>query len=134
MTAKKNRANASVGQKIWREPRISSLFVWRNKRWRSCRLHFFRLKLRWPSHISAEDCQYVWAVVDIDFFVRFVSRAEIVAFFFVEEGSQTRTQCAAVHSSLDTEKNIAAFPKIVVLIFFYLSSVQKMPVSTFRQL
>ena len=36
----KNRANASVGQKIWREPRISSLFVWRNKRWRPCRLRF----------------------------------------------------------------------------------------------
>ena len=36
----KNRANASVGRKIWREPRISSLFVWRNKRWRPCRLHF----------------------------------------------------------------------------------------------
>ena len=75
---------------------------------------FFR---RWPSHISAEDCQYVWAVVDIDFFVRFVSRAEIVA-FFVGEGSQTRPQNAAVHSSFDTEKKIAALPKIVVLIFF----------------
>ena len=37
---RKNRANASVGQKIWREPRISSLFVWRNKRWRPCRLRF----------------------------------------------------------------------------------------------
>ena len=36
----KNRANASVGQKIWREPRISSLFVWRNKRLRPCRLRF----------------------------------------------------------------------------------------------
>ena len=36
----KNRANASVGQKIWREPRICSLFVWRNKRWRPCRLRF----------------------------------------------------------------------------------------------
>ena len=42
---------------------------------------FFRLYLPWPSHISAEDGQYVWAVVDIDFFLRFVSRAEIVAFF-----------------------------------------------------
>ena len=36
----KNRANASVGQKNWREPRVSSLFVCRNKRWRPCRLHF----------------------------------------------------------------------------------------------
>ena len=36
----KNRANANVGQKIWREPRISSLFVWRNKRWRPCPLRF----------------------------------------------------------------------------------------------
>ena len=97
---------------------------------------FFRLWLRWPSHILAEDCQYVWAVADIDFFVRFVSRAEIVA-FFVGEGSQTRPQCAAVHSSFDTEKKIAAFPKVVVLIFFIrsvLSVFKKMPVSTFRQL
>ena len=36
----KNRANASVGQKIWREPRISSLFAWRNKRLRPCGLRF----------------------------------------------------------------------------------------------
>ena len=37
--------------------------------------------MRWPSHISAEDCQYVLAFVDIDFFVHFVSWAEIVASF-----------------------------------------------------
>ena len=36
----KKPANASVGQKIWREPWISSLFEWRNKRWRPCRLRF----------------------------------------------------------------------------------------------
>ena len=71
----------------------------------------------WPSHISAEDCQYVWAVVDIDFFVRFVSRAEIVAIFLSEKDPKLvpSVQRYIHHSTL--RKN-AAFPKIVVLIFF----------------
>ena len=38
MTRKKKRANASVGQNIWCEPRISSLFVQRNKRRCPCGL------------------------------------------------------------------------------------------------
>ena len=41
-----------VGLKIWREPRFSGkqelVSLWRL---------YFRLKLRWPSHFSAEDCQ-----------------------------------------------------------------------------
>ena len=78
---KKNRANASVGQKVWREPRISSLFVWRNRRWRPCRLRFsgcscaglpiFQLRM---ANMSGQS----WTSI---FFVRFVSRAEIFAFF-----------------------------------------------------
>ena len=39
--------------------------------------------------------------------------------FFVVEGSQTRPQCAAVHSSFGTEKKIAAFPNIAELIFLF---------------
>ena len=81
--------------------------------------------MRWHSHISAEDCQYVWAVVDIDFFVQFVSRAEMVAFFFVGEGSQTRPQCAAVHSSFDTEKKNCSFPQNSGAQFFFIRSVFK---------
>ena len=75
------------------------------------------------------------AVADIDFFFfGFVSREESVA-FFLGEGSQTGPQCAAMHSSFDTERKFAAFPKLVVLtFFFYLFSVQKIPVLTFRQL
>ena len=106
----KNRANASVGQKIWRAPRISSLFEWRNKRWRPCRLRFsgcscaglpiFQLRI---ASMSGQSYTSI-------FFVRFVSRAEIVA-FFVGEGSQTRPQCAAVHSSFDTEKKLQLSPK-----------------------
>ena len=82
--------------------------------------------MRWPSHIShrAENCQYVWVVVDIDFCVQFVSRAEIVA-FFCRRRIQTRPQCAAVHSSFGTEKKIATHPKIAVLIFFFIRSVIK---------
>ena len=45
--------------------------------------------------------------------------------FFVGEGSQTRPQCAAAHSSFGTEKKIATFPKITVLIFFFIRSVIK---------
>ena len=78
----KNRANASVGQKIWARTSNLQSFCIEKQEMASLWTSFFRLQLRWPSHFSAEDCQYVWAVVDIDFFLRFVSRAEIVAFFF----------------------------------------------------
>ena len=63
-------------------------------------------------------------IVDIDFFVLFVSRAEIVA-FFVGEGSQTRPQRAAVHSSFDTEKKLQISQKQGCSFSFYSFSFQK---------
>ena len=46
-----------AGQKIWREPRFSGLFVLRSKSWRPCEGCLLGGSLRWPSHFSAEDCQ-----------------------------------------------------------------------------
>ena len=122
---KKPRRNASVGQKIWREARISSLFVWRHKRWRPCGLCISGCSCAGLPIFQLRIASMSGAVADIDFFFfGFVSREESVAFFF-GEGSQTRPQCAAMHSSFDTERKFAAFPKLVVLTFFFICSVFK---------
>ena len=73
--------------------------------------------MRWHSHISAEDCQYVWAVVNIDFFVRFVSRAEMVAFFLSEDPKLVPSVQRYIHHSTPRKK-LQLSPKIVVLSFF----------------
>ena len=125
VTPQKNRANASVGQKIWREPRISSLFVWRNKRWRPCGLclsgcscsglPIFQLRM---ASMSGQSQTSIFS-----FGLSLGQRA--LHFFFFGEESQTRPQCAAVHSSFDTEKN-CSFPKNSgPHFFFYSFSVQK---------
>ena len=81
--------------------------------------------MRWPSHISAEDCQYVWAVVDIDFFVRFVFRAEIVAFFFCRRRIPNSSPvCSGTFIIQHWEKN-CSFPKNSGAHFSFIRSVIK---------
>ena len=77
---KKRRERQCRAKDLARTANLQS-FCMEKQEMASLSTSFFRLYLPWPSHISAEDGQYVWAVVDIDFFLRFVSRAEIVAFF-----------------------------------------------------
>ena len=109
LTLKKNRANASVGEKIWRVPRISSLSYGKTRDgvlvdivYSSCTgLPIFLLKIP----------VYVWAIVGTDFSVGVISWAESFAILWEKEPEIIPTEWAEVHSSFLRRVHLQLFKK-----------------------